>query len=60
MGNFMLLTIRQRTFLIAIGAVMVDMIILNFSKSEMACRCGCDIYEIDNEFRILYGEHRKC
>ena len=26
------------------------MITLNFSKSEMACRCGSGIYEMDDEF----------
>ena len=34
------------------------MITLNFSKSEMACRCGCGIYEMDDEFMRMLQELR--
>ena len=37
---------------------MVDMITPNFSKSEMACRCGCVIYEMDDEFMRMLQELR--
>ena len=37
---------------------MVDMITPNFSKSEMACRCGCGIYEMDDEFMRMLQELR--
>ena len=29
---------------------MADMITPHFSKSEMACRCGCGNHEMDSEF----------
>ena len=32
------------------------MITLNFSKSEMACRCGSGIYEMDEEFMRMLQE----
>ena len=33
---------------------MADMITPNFSVNEMACRCGCGLYEMDEEFiRLL-------
>ena len=35
---------------------MVDMITPNFSKSEMACRCGCGIYEMDDDFMRMLQE----
>ena len=37
---------------------MLDMITPNFSKSEMACRCGCGIYEMDDEFMRMLQELR--
>ena len=37
---------------------MIDMITPNFSKSEMACRCGCGIYEMDDEFMRMLQELR--
>ena len=37
---------------------MVDMITPNFSKSEMACRCGCGTYEMDDEFMRMLQELR--
>ena len=37
---------------------MVDMITPNFIKSEMACRCGCGIYEMDDEFMRMLQELR--
>ena len=37
---------------------MADMITPNFSKSEMACRCGCGIYEMDDEFMRMLQELR--
>ena len=37
---------------------MVDMITPDFSKSEMACRCGCGIYEMDDEFMRMLQELR--
>ena len=40
------------------GAVVVDMITPNFSKSEMACRCGCGIFEMDDEFMRMLQELR--
>ena len=32
---------------------MADMITPNFSKNEMSCRCGCGLYEMDEEFMRL-------
>ena len=32
---------------------MADMITTNFSVSEMSCRCGCGLYEMDEEFMRL-------
>ena len=58
MGNFMLLTIRQRTFLIAIGAVMLDMITPNFSRAEMSCRCGCGLDHMDEQFMKMLQQIR--
>ena len=37
---------------------MADMITPNFSKSEMACRCGCGIFEMDDEFMRMLQELR--
>jgi len=38
---------------------MVDMITANFSKSEMACRCGeCGRYDMDEEFMRKLQELR--
>ncbi|MBP44839.1 MAG: hypothetical protein CL925_10590 [Deltaproteobacteria bacterium] len=37
---------------------MTKMITPNFSKSEMACRCGCGIYEMDDEFMRMLQELR--
>ena len=37
---------------------MADMITPNFSKSEMACRFGCGIYEMDDEFMRMLQELR--
>ena len=37
---------------------MVDMITPNFSKSEMSCRCGCGIYEMEDEFMMMLQELR--
>ena len=37
---------------------MLDMITPNFSKSEMACRCGSDIYEMDDEFMRMLQKLR--
>ena len=42
----------------ALGVLMVDMITPNFSKSEMACRCGCGIFEMDDEFVRMLQELR--
>ena len=33
---------------------MADMITPNFSVSVMACRCGCGLYEMDEEFMRLH------
>ena len=32
---------------------MADMITTNFSVNEMSCRCGCGLYEMDEEFMRL-------
>ena len=32
---------------------MADIITRNFSVSEMSCRCGCGLYEMDEEFMRL-------
>jgi len=32
---------------------MTAMITRNFSVSEMSCRCGCGLYEMDEEFMRL-------
>ena len=40
------------------GAVVVGMITPNFGKSEMACRCGCGIFEMDDEFMRMLQELR--
>ena len=37
---------------------MLDMITPNFSRAEMACRCGCGIYEMDDEFMRMLQELR--
>ena len=37
---------------------MADMITPNFSKSEMASRCGCGIFEMDDEFMRMLQELR--
>ena len=38
----------------AAGGFMTAMITRNFSVSEMSCRCGCGLYEMDEEFiRLL-------
>ena len=37
---------------------MLDMITPNFIKSEMACRRGCGIYEMDDEFMRMLQELR--
>ena len=42
--------IYRRTFLIAAGVFMADMITANFSVHEMACKCGCGKHEMDEEF----------
>ena len=34
----------------AVGVFMANMITPNFSRSEMACRCGCGHDEMDQEF----------
>ena len=34
----------------AVGGFMANMITPNFSRSEMACRCGCGLDEMDQEF----------
>ena len=34
----------------AVGGFMANMITPNFSRSEMACRCGCGHDEMDQEF----------
>ena len=50
--------ILRRTFIIAAGLFMADMITPNFSKSEMACCCGCGIFEMDDEFMRMLQELR--
>ena len=37
---------------------MIDMITPNFSRSEMACRCGCGRDEMDSEFMLMLQELR--
>ena len=37
---------------------MADMITPNFSRSEMACRCGCGRDEMDSEFMRMLQELR--
>ena len=37
---------------------MADMITPNFSKSEMSCRCGCGIYEMEVDFMRMLQELR--
>jgi len=37
----------------AAGGFMTAMITRNFSVSEMSCRCGCGLYEMDEEFMRL-------
>ena len=32
---------------------MADMITTNFSVNEMSCRCGCGLYEMNEEFMRL-------
>ena len=48
----------RRQFIAVCGVAMLDMITPNFSKSEMACRCGCGIYEMDDEFMRMLQELR--
>ena len=50
--------ILRRQFIAVYGVTMLDMITPNFSKSEMACRCGCGIYEMDDEFMRMLQELR--
>ena len=35
---------------------MADIITRNFSDSEMSCRCGCELYEMDEEFMRMFQE----
>ena len=37
---------------------MVDMITPNFSKSEMACRCGCGLDHMDERFMTMLQQLR--
>ena len=37
---------------------MTAMITRNFSVSEMSCRCGCGLYEMDEEFMRMLQELR--
>ena len=37
---------------------MVDYLTPNSSKSEMSCRCGCGVYEMDDEFMRMLQELR--
>ena len=41
------------------GAFMTNMMLSqNFSKADMSCRCGCGIYEMDDEFMRMLQELR--
>ena len=40
----------------AAGGFMTAMITRNFSVSEMSCRCGCGLYEMDEEFMRMFQE----
>ena len=44
------LLVTRRTFLLAAGVFMAKMNTPNFSRSEMACRCGCGHDKMDQEF----------
>ena len=50
--------IRRRTFILTLGVIVVDYLTPNSSKSEMSCRCGCGVYEMDDEFMRMLQELR--